>query len=157
MSHRVDILKSQEPRFPDLCVHCDKPSPGAALNIKGALSGSKPSDEDLFASFRVDIPCCPECQGAVRRHRFVAKLLFGASVAAALVILFMVTAIWPALTDSWLVYPAILASVALPSALVDSIHVAPVVFTPSGERLIFEFRDRPFAEAFAELNDSKVA
>ena len=156
MAHRVDIQKSQEPQFPDQCVNCGTASPGASMSIKGALSSDKPLREDVFKRWSAEVPCCSGCQGSVRRHRFVAKLLFGASIVAALFLLLIIVAIWPGLTDSWLIYVAILMSVAVPSAIVDSIHVPQIDLTPSDERLIFEFKNRDFAAQFAELNASEL-
>lgn len=156
MSHRVDIQKAQEPVFPDRCVNCGTASPGESMSIKGALSGNTPLREDVFKRWRAEVPCCRGCQGAVRRHRFIAKLLFGASVVAALFLLLIIVTIWPGITDSWLIYVAILSSVAIPGAIVQSIHVPQIELTPSDERLIFEFKNHDFASQFAELNESKV-
>ena len=156
MAHRVDISKTQELAFPDRCVNCGAGSPGATMNIKGALSNWKPVHEDIFKSWRADVPCCPGCQGRVRRDRFVAKILYGVAFVAGVFLLLIVLALWPAITESWLIYVAILGCMAIPVAVVQSLHVPQIELTPSHDRLVFEFKNLDFANQFAELNQSKV-
>ena len=156
MAHRVDVPKSKQPEFPDCCVSCGLQSPGTSLMIRAAFSTWKPLHEDLFKRWDVEIPCCPVCRDGVRRDRMKAKLLHGAAVLVAVLAILLAVSIWPEATEGWRIYLVIVACIGIPLAIVQALHTPLIELSPWNDRLVFEFRDRGFAEAFAERNGSRV-
>jgi len=156
MFETVRIAKSQSPSFPDLCVQCGKAAPGATVTVRAGSGGDKPLGEDVFASWKVEVPCCEGCRGAVRRHRWIARFLFGLAVLASVVLWGIGVTLWPGVAQGWGHYVLILAAVLIPQVVVRSLHQAAIEIMPSGDQLVFELRDPAFAKAFAELNGTQA-
>ncbi len=156
VTHDVDIPKSATPRFPDRCVECGASAPGATCPVSTVFGRRKPLREEAFKSWTFEVPCCPDCARALRIGRWKARVLFFTAVGVAVGAMFGAVTLWPSLLDSWLMYVVVLAAVAVPIAVGQSIYTPSVEITPVGDELSFAFRDRAFAEGFAADNGATV-
>jgi hypothetical protein len=92
----------------------------------------------------------------VRRHRWISKILHGIGFVVGVFFILLAGIIWPDIFEGWMGYVVILGGIAVPMFVVQSFHVPAIDFTPSHDRLEFEFDNLEFATKFAQLNESTV-
>lgn len=145
-------LQARDPiQFPDRCVMCGKPQPGATHRyaVKQSLSLSR------FGGWqRIEIPCCKGCGWrldfgrVLRGTRFV--LITAAVAIPATWLLYHYTSLRDAALGGTVF--GIICVVALVNALWEMSHPPEFGIDVTGQRVSFDFRNRDQAEEFAAAN-----
>ena len=152
----VKLPRSYTPTFPDQCIACGELAPGGFLEVSTQTVG-------LFtlitlhpgSRFSANVPACPICaQFLRRRKRFRTLLTWGLAivgVAIAFYILKSYHGIWRRWIAAAIAFPC-----CLPLIIWETLRPLPIDLTAFGKSIDYEFRDRAYAYAFAELNSEYV-
>jgi hypothetical protein len=145
-------LQAGDPvQFPDRCVMCGRPQPGATHRyaVKQSLSLSR------FGGWQhIEIPCCKGCGWRLDFGRVLRNARFVLIVAAVAVPATWLLYHYTSLRDAalgWTVF-GIICVVALANALWEMFHPPEFAIDVIGSTASFEFRDRAHAEEFAAAN-----
>ena len=147
----VNLPKSYTPLFPDRCVICGKESPGDTYRVTTRAIGSGAAMTTAGPKFSVEAPACRGCRDQMRRRvwrRIAENVVFlliglgvgvrvisGSHTAFANVILFAICLLCLVPLVAWRTF-----------------HPLPFDITAFSDTVDYEFRDRAYAEEFAELN-----
>ena len=156
MSYTVELEMESEPTFPDRCVVCGAQDPGSHVLMVARFNGMKPLDEDLARPHRAQVPTCPGCQSALRRSRWLGKLTMAIATLCAAGAVVALTMVPPQYFDGWMGYGALALAIGLPLGIGIRSYSSYFDFSPWGRRMMYEFRGRDYAQAFAEANDGRI-
>lgn len=156
MPHRVETPKTQTPVFPDRCVECGEAAPGATLTCTSSTSAWKPLREPLWKGWKQEVPVCEGCKGALRRGKWLGRLVFAASIAVTLSVLFVMFTFSPSFADGWTGYAVMFGAIAVPLLVGQAIFTPSIEFSGFADRLVFNFRSPDYAKEYAALNESVV-
>ena len=141
-----------KPNFPDRCVLCLRERPGAITKVVAKSEFAGP----VRGWFNVDVPCCAGCEGKLHAHAvgrvLRTVLVVGASMGAAGLLFYFLGLRDAALGGAsfGVVMAAIIGLVVWEASHPPAFKVD--VGTTSVD---YQFRDRAYACAFAELNGLK--
>lgn len=156
MTHSVELSAEHQPLFPDRCLVCGREQPGDSASFTAVLNAYKPLDEEMFKSHQAALPVCTGCKPKLRRSRWIGKLVIGVGTVVASVLILILSQLELAWFTGWKSYAVIGVLLLGPLLVASMIYTAHFDFSPFERRVHYDFRDRGYAEAFAELNGSKV-
>ncbi len=174
-SHDISLRGNQRPRFPDLCVSCERERPGhyARFGVTGsqdtlgwtldaaALATTGAVLQGTNVRVQMQVPCCANCSPALeRRHtmKTVALYVSGAlgAVVMVLVIIFGNSQHWPSGITVTLAIALLLAVLLVP--VVWELRDPPsFTITPLGNSVNYEFKSEKCAKLFRALNGAPEA
>lgn len=154
MSVDVNLPLDHEPIFPDQCVGCGQPRPNTTFRV---------TDRTInwfsltFWSKQVvaEVPVCEFCRRSMERQRVFRTVMDWVGMIAAIAVASLIFAWYSGAGKRIMV--TVLAILLLAPLFVWQIFVPPP-FSISAltETVDYEFRDRAYAEAFAELNGGTI-
>ena len=162
LSHDVALARRRIAAFPSACVVCGTSSPDASVRARDSEFSILPLFAPILSlipgSTKVSAPACRDCARDFKqrsRLRSTLELLGFALVAG--VVIWQRDVLLP--EDRLLAKLAILGYamlVIVPAAAVQVLRPPSFGISVSKRAIRYEFRERGYAEAFAELNDARV-
>jgi hypothetical protein len=152
LSTDVRLPKGEEPKFPDRCVACGRPEPGARFEVSTrTVKWWTLMVWEVGERFSVQVPACPGCVRRFRARRRVgiaAYWLF--CIAGVGVARLLLGDLRGPLRE--LPILGIALALMMPYFLWQVFHPPVLELTAYSKAVEYEFRDRKYAEEFAALN-----
>ena len=154
-TYDVALPKDRVPYWPAACVRC-RSSPVTTVRIRThAIGWWTPLTLSFGSWFKADAPACAKCRWLLRRQRAIRLLVLGVCIMAAVLATVRLTGEAGGPLRHWLrIGVAVL--LLLPVFIWHALSPLTFGLTAYSDTVIYEFRDRLYAERFAELNGATV-
>lgn len=152
LSTDITVPKTVTPIFPDRCVACGMPDPGATLHVStNAIGWWTIAHWGFGRRFSVDVPACEECRRWMIRQRWVRRSICGIFLIIGFGVAIYALGSFHGAIKRWLAMGIVLACT-IPWFVWEAFFPRPIDLTAYADSVQYEFRDEDYADEFLELN-----
>jgi hypothetical protein len=156
LSTDVKLDTHHHPTFPDRCIGCGAASPRSSYQLKTrSVSWMSVLFSRSGRRITVEVPACEECRPRLRRRRLLDTALNWLIFILGMGVAVLMLRTYQGPFKDQLVAGIVVSSF-LPLVIWRSIRPRALDLAAVSDSVTYEFRDRAYAEEFAELNGGEV-